>query len=95
LTSLVVGGSGKTKGLPDACNLGGTNVGFSNDGKIESDRRESFQITNFIGFLICATHLVAKSVLVETLLKADLGNALFSTPEIIETNTSSTEQTEI
>mmetsp|Transcript_1901 Transcript_1901/g.2660 ORF Transcript_1901/g.2660 Transcript_1901/m.2660 type:complete len:261 (-) Transcript_1901:113-895(-) len=95
LTGFVIGGGGEAQSFPYTGHLGRSQVGFSNERKIDSESWQAKQRTNFVGFLFGTVHLVSKTVLVQSLFKTNFGNGFNTFPGIVETKFGSFEQTKV
>jgi hypothetical protein len=94
LTSLVVGSGGETKGLPDGGSPGGSNESLTDNGEVKSDSGKVSKVTNFRGFLLSSVQTVTKTILVEVILKPDLGDAILTQPLCLEIEFGSLEESE-
>ena len=84
LAGFVVRSRRESKSLPDAGHLGGSQVGFSNERKVDGDSWEVIKSSNGIGFLLGTVHLVSETILVQSLFKTNLGDAFLTKPCIVE-----------
>jgi hypothetical protein len=91
----VVGGRRESKGLPDGGDLGGSQIGLTDQRKFKGDSGKVSEASDLVGFLGGAVHSEPESVLVETGLEGGLADALLAVPEILETDSGSLEETEI
>ena len=95
LSGLVVGGGGETDGLPDGGDLGWSEVGLADEGKVDIEAGKVQEASDLVGLLGGAVHSESKTVLVEACLEGGLGDDLLSTPKVIEAESGSFEETEI
>ena len=95
LSGVVVGGGGEAQGLPDGLDLGRADVGLPDEGEVDSEAGKAGETSDLVGLLVGAVEAVAKAVLVETLLKTDLGDDLLSVPEVFEADARVLEQTKV
>mmetsp|Transcript_21769 Transcript_21769/g.31252 ORF Transcript_21769/g.31252 Transcript_21769/m.31252 type:complete len:211 (-) Transcript_21769:338-970(-) len=95
LSGFVVGSGGETESLPDGSHLWWSEVGLSDQWEVDGESWKVHETSNLVGFLFGTVQSVTESVLVKTLLEADLGDDLISVPEILETDSGVLEKTEI
>jgi hypothetical protein len=75
--------------------LGWSKVRLSNNGKVDSESREITQSTNLFCLLFRTVQTVSKTILIEALFDANLGNDLIAFPKIVKTNAGALEKAKI
>mmetsp|Transcript_9098 Transcript_9098/g.11206 ORF Transcript_9098/g.11206 Transcript_9098/m.11206 type:complete len:201 (-) Transcript_9098:291-893(-) len=81
LPRLVIRRGGETKRFPNRGYLGRTQIGLSNERKIEFNSGKIVHAANFVSFLLCAVETVSKSVLVQAVFEANFGDDLLTLPK--------------
>ena len=95
LSGGVVGGGGEADGLPNGRDLGWSEVGLTDQGKIDGEAGKVEEASDLVGLLGGTVHSESETVLVEASLEGGLGDDLLALPEVVKADTGALEKTEI